>query len=379
MDRTAVAQRVHDLTGWPHTTRFQVFRETSDPLRMARGSIVELDGKSYVVKGHMREPRFGIDEQPKYWVINSTDLDTGETKILKTIFEEDFHVHIGILKIRCYRSASKESHVLELTRGDPRFMQGFTTYDEDGRNVRVLDYIRGSSLFKFIPTIEKDHATYFAEDLPGILWKLKDMVEAIELLHSHGLCHGDIRNDHIFKEDVSVIIRETKRCRDIVKNLLDFSRQDKPRFEEMSPNQIVERAIPLIEKLPQFRDIQLELKLTKKPPNVRCDPRQLQQVILNFMTNATEAMNGKGRITLTTSYHRRRNECVIAVEDTGPGIPENLVDKIFDPFFSTKGTNGLGLAVSWGIIERHGGTVEIDMAEHGGAIFNIVLPALQQQ
>ncbi len=179
-----------------------------------------------------------------------------------------------------------------------------------------------------------------------------------------------------FQEDMSVIIRETKRCRDIVRNLLDFSRQDKPRFEEISPNRVVDQVIPLVEKLPQFRDIQIEKHPAHAPPLVRCDPRQLQQVMLNFMTNAAEAMNGKGKILLRTRYSRRRNECIISVEDNGPGIPENLVDKIFDPFFSTKGTNGLGLAVSWGIIERHGGTVEVDMSDNGGAIFNIMLPAL---
>ncbi len=187
---------------------------------MVRGSVVELDGRSYVVKGHMREPRFGIDEQPKYWVINTVDLESGETKILKTLFEEDFHVHIGILKIRCYRSATKESHVLELTRGDHRFMQGFTIYDHDGRNVRVLDFIRGSSLFKHIPTIDKSHELYFFEDLPKILRKLLDSIEAIELLHSHGLCHGDIRNDHI------LIDSETGKFRwidfDLKQDVTDF-------------------------------------------------------------------------------------------------------------------------------------------------------------
>ncbi|HDS01126.1 MAG TPA: hypothetical protein ENO07_03825, partial [candidate division Zixibacteria bacterium] len=83
----------------------------------------------------------------------------------------------------------------------------------------------------------------------------------------------------------------------------------------------------------------------------------------------------KGLIRLITKYDKRQDKCIISVEDNGPGIPENLIDKIFEPFFSTKGTNGLGLAVSWGIVERHRGTIEVDMADEGGAIFNIVLPA----
>jgi signal transduction histidine kinase len=70
--------------------------------------------------------------------------------------------------------------------------------------------------------------------------------------------------------------------------------------------------------------------------------------------------------------------CCISVEDDGPGIPENLIDKIFEPFFSTKNTNGLGLAVSWGIIERHHGTIEVDTADSGGAIFRVLLPAMNR-
>lgn len=96
---------------------------------------------------------------------------------------------------------------------------------------------------------------------------------------------------------------------------------------------------------------------------------------MNLMLNAAEAMNGKGTIVITTEYDRKGDNCVIAVADGGPGVPENMVDKIFEPFFSTKKTNGLGLAVSWGIVERHRGTIEVDRSEAGGAVFRVVLPA----
>jgi len=97
---------------------------------------------------------------------------------------------------------------------------------------------------------------------------------------------------------------------------------------------------------------------------------------LNFMLNSCDAMKGKGTLKVSTEYNRRNDKCIINVEDDGPGIPENLVDKLFEPFFSTKGTSGLGLAVSWGIVERHHGNIEIDMADNGGAIFRIVMPTV---
>jgi PAS domain S-box-containing protein len=176
------------------------------------------------------------------------------------------------------------------------------------------------------------------------------------------------------REDLQVIIRETMRCRDIVRNLLDFARQDKPHLEITSPNRVVEHALSLVKKLPQFRNIVIEKQLTDDIPHVECDIHQIQQVLLNLMMNASDAMHESGTIILSTGYERLDDRCVIAVEDNGPGIPENLKDKIFEPFFSTKGTNGLGLAVSWGIVERHRGIIEIDSAQGGGAVFRIVLP-----
>ena len=86
-------------------------------------------------------------------------------------------------------------------------------------------------------------------------------------------------------------------------------------------------------------------------------------------------MKGQGRIELITDYDTVEDKCVIAVDDDGPGIPEELFDKVFEPFFSTKGTNGLGLAVSWGIVERHHGTLEARRSHTGGARFEIILPA----
>ncbi len=188
---------------------------------------------------------------------------------------------------------------------------------------------------------------------------------------------GDLSEDDPLREDIAVIIQETLRCRDIVRNLLDFARQEKLHLEKTSPNEVIEQALTLVRKLPQFRNIAIEKKLTEDIPEVECDIHQIQQVLLNLMINASEAMNGSGTIKLSTEHSNQQNRCLIIVEDNGPGISEHLIDKVFEPFFSTKGTSGLGLAVSWGIVERHRGVIEVESTESGGAIFTIALPAVE--
>ncbi|MFP4370073.1 MAG: hypothetical protein ACLFR2_10870 [Candidatus Kapaibacterium sp.] len=190
--------RVEDVTGWKiKPYRFKLVEDTSDWMNIIKGDVIRLDGVDYAVRGNMRETRFGIEDQPKYWVFSVIELATGKEKIIKTVFNEEFYAHIGIFKIRCYRSPDKESRALELVKGDSRFMQGRTELDSIGNNCRILDYIRGKSIFQMIPLIDKKHEEYFYEDLPGILHKLKESFTAIQKLHENGLCHGDIRNDHI--------------------------------------------------------------------------------------------------------------------------------------------------------------------------------------
>jgi len=198
--------------------------------------------------------------------------------------------------------------------------------------------------------------------LTGVLAYAEDMLD-------------DLPEDDSHRDDVKVIIRETLRCRDIVRNLLDFARQETPDFALIDPNVILDEALLLVQRLSQFRNITIEKVPSRDVPQIKCDVQQIQQVLLNLMLNAADAMQGRGIILLSTSYERNRNSCVITVEDSGPGIPSELVTKIFEPFFSTKGSNGLGLAVSRGIVQRHGGSIDVEMPESGGAIFRIVLPA----
>lgn len=199
-EQDKIIERVRELTGWEQYDRPKIVTDTTDWLRIQRGNILRIGGKDLVIQGNRYESRFGIGDQPKYWVFGAIDLQSGEKKILKMVFLEEFQVHIGIFKIRCFRSPEKEAKVLEMVKHDKRFMQGYTSKDEKGNRVRIIDLIRGQSLFRNIHGINKPHEQYFYEDLPSILHKLVGCIEAIQFLHDRGTCHGDIRNDHIIIE-----------------------------------------------------------------------------------------------------------------------------------------------------------------------------------
>ncbi len=199
-EKDQIIERVRELTGWEQYDQPKIVTDTTDWMRIQRGNILRIGGKDFVIEGNRYENRFGIGDQPKYWVFSAIDLEDGKKKIVKMVFLEEFQVHIGIFKIRCFRSPEKEAKVLDMVKHDKRFMQGYTARDDKGNPVRIIDYIKGQSLFGHIYGIDKPHEQYFHENLPQILHKIVGCMEAIQFLHDRGTCHGDIRNDHIIIE-----------------------------------------------------------------------------------------------------------------------------------------------------------------------------------
>lgn len=184
-----------------------LYSDTSNFTRIDYGDIIHVDDRYFLVVGYTREGRFGIDEQPKQWVPKVYDLVSGERNILKLVFHEQFTLTLGGLKVTCYRSPEKEGQVLDLVKGNPMFMQGYSALDQKGNLVRVLDIIRGIRLDDAIGKIGGNYESYLTEHAETLLRSFLTSVEAIVLLHSHGFKHGDIRRDHI------LIDRETSQFR----------------------------------------------------------------------------------------------------------------------------------------------------------------------
>jgi two-component system NtrC family sensor kinase len=179
------------------------------------------------------------------------------------------------------------------------------------------------------------------------------------------------------REDLDLIIRETTRAADIVRGLLDFARERPVLMEPLDLNEVVHRTVRLIANQKKFEHITIEELLQEDLPEVRGDMNQLQQVLLNLSLNACTAMSNGGKLTIRTAVNGDR--VVMRITDTGCGIKPEHLDHIFEPFFTTqdvgKGT-GLGLSVTHGIIEQHGGEMEVQSREGEGTTFTISLPAL---
>ncbi len=195
-----LVERIETLTRRRVYGEVKIFEDTSNYMTILGGNVIRLDGNDYFVMGDTREGRFGIDDQPKFWVKHAVDLTTGEQKIIKLVFYEQFTTKLNMFTVRCNRNPNKESAFLDLVRGNPRFMQGVTVIDPVGNPVRIIDFIRGKSLFNHVVSRKEPHEEYFYETLPGVMAELVACIEALGEVHRQGHHHGDVRNDHILIE-----------------------------------------------------------------------------------------------------------------------------------------------------------------------------------
>lgn len=179
-------------------------------------------------------------------------------------------------------------------------------------------------------------------------------------------------------EQLGTIERESKRCGDLVKNLLTFGRQAPSRREANDWNTIVHRAVTLVKHQMDLQNIGLTEKLTGGLPPVDCDANQIQQAVLVLLVNASEAMSKGGSVEVSTALDPHSGQVEVRVKDTGSGIPAEVLPHIFDPFFTTKEDQlrtGLGLAVAHSIVEQHAGDISVRSTPGEGTEFRVTLPA----
>ncbi len=238
----------------------------------------------------------------------------------------------------------------------------------------------------------------------GVAHQLNNPLGGIILFTKLIMEENDLAEE--IKEDLHRILRDAERCKDTVKELLEFSRQTRQFMQPCDINQAINRTMFLLENQPIFHNIEIEKNLAENLPLVQGDTQQLNHMLMNIILNAVDAMEGRGKLIISTRLPlageriykddndtqmleypfcwlpSHGNRLCIEISDNGPGIPSDVLPHIFDPFFTTKeegkGT-GLGLSMVYGIVENHGGNIIARSKAGEGTTFIITLPLAIQE
>ncbi|MGA2226933.1 MAG: ATP-binding protein, partial [Syntrophobacteraceae bacterium] len=207
----------------------------------------------------------------------------------------------------------------------------------------------------------------------GIAHEINNPLSGI-LLYSSNM-RKKVKDDGPLREGLDIIIQETIRCRGIIQDLLEFSREKEPHRVMAHMNRTIEKVLALLENTFHFHHIILAKELCQDIPECLMDSNQIHQVFLNLLLNAVEAIRENGIITIRTHVDLDNNNIVATVEDTGCGISREDLPRIFEPFYSTKAKGtGLGLAVTYGIIKNHEGELKVFSRQEQGTQFVVEIP-----
>ncbi len=223
--------------------------------------------------------------------------------------------------------------------------------------------------------IQSEKLAAFGQLGAGIAHEVKNPLAGI--LGYAQLTLRKLEPDSPFRKNLDVIEKETRRCTDIISNLLKFARQESTETKATNINEVVDAALTIVDHQLSINNVKITRELDPKIPEFPASANQLQQVIMNFAINAQQAMGEQGGNLTVRTHQDDEGAIVVEVEDDGPGIPQEIRGNIFDPFFTTKpagqGT-GLGLSVTYGIVRDHGGDIRIEDPPGGGTRFVVTLP-----
>jgi two-component system NtrC family sensor kinase len=223
--------------------------------------------------------------------------------------------------------------------------------------------------------IQKEKLASVGQLAAGVAHEINNPLGSV-LLYADILHKEAPEEDQQQREDLQMIIREATRCKTIVNDLLNFSRQNEVLAQDTNLNQLLQELADEASRQEIFKKVQIVTDLDPGLPPIQADPHQLHQVFLNLMNNATEAMPDGGQLTLRTKKGTTPGFVTVEVEDTGIGIPPENMTKLFTPFFTTKpigkGT-GLGLAIIYGIVKMHRGQIGVQSTVGEGTKFTITL------
>jgi len=263
-----------------------------------------------------------------------------------------------------------------------------TTTDELGKLAYTFNKMalalreRDDKLKEFTKSkiMESERLALIGQLAANVAHELNNPLQGI-VTYSHLLLE-ELPHDDPTRDSLEKIVIQANRSRDIIRGLLDFSRQRKPDKTLCDVNNVLKGCVSLLEKQALFHNIQITSNLDEKLPLTVIDPSQIERVFINIIVNAADAMDGNGKLNLATRFDPVDHCIEVEFTDTGHGIKKENLEKIFDPFFTTKDTGhgvGLGLAISFGIIKEHKGTISVESEVGKGTTFIVRLPVTTEE
>jgi two-component system NtrC family sensor kinase len=325
---------------------------------------------------------FGYSVKEALEGLNIRDLypDDGARQVMQKLRSDEYG---GRGKLKTY-------HVDVLAKGGERIpisLYAAVIY-EDRREVATIGFFHDlrdrlrikSELEKTqIQLLQAEKMASLGKLAAGVAHQINNPLGGITLFAKLALEEYELEEG--VRQDLLRILKDAERCRDTVKELLEFTRQTRHLMQIHDVNKSISRTMFLLENQSLFQNIEIEKKIAGALPPVRADIQQLNHLFMNVILNAAQAMDGKGKLVLKTCLSADKKTVEIEISDTGPGIPPEILPQIFDPFFTTKeegkGT-GLGLSLAYGIVENHGGQIAARNKPEGGAVFTISLPVAEQ-
>jgi two-component system NtrC family sensor kinase len=273
-----------------------------------------------------------------------------------------------------------EKVAVSISNGNFSKIENVTSHDEFGSVIKAINYMSEQLETREEMILQSKKLASLGILTAGVAHELVNPLNNISMISQNFVALYDRLN----KEDriglMNKVAEETKRIEEIVKNLLDFSRPKEADLKEANINDTIRKSLKFMQNTLDISNIETKLALNLDIPFVFIDENQIQQVLVNLILNAVQAMSPNGKLFIETRFVPEKGRIEIDVGDTGKGIPTEFLPYIFDPFFSTKGVGGTGLGmwVSYGIIKNHKGNIKVKSTVDVGTTFTIDLPVYKK-
>ncbi len=325
-----------------------------------------------------------LDKDYRIKMVNKGYLEQYDVNPEDVLGEPCYMVHAGlknpcphcdldrVLKEKLPVSAEKQCD-----RGKIHLVHYYPVFDENGEIQSIIRYSRDITQQKKV-----EQKIQYTEKLVAMGQLAAGVAHEINNPLGIMLCYVDLLKRQLSDfpqglKDLHTIEKQTLNCKRIVTDLLQFARGEESVKNAIDLNRVVNEVAGIFSHQFKKQKVWLHLDLDSELVDIRLDTNKFRQVLVNLLMNALQAMEGSGHIRIATRYHYDQKTAVITILDDGPGMPVEIQNRIFDPFFSTKKTGestGLGLSVSYGIIQEHGGEITVNSEPGKGTEFVIVLP-----